>query len=436
MTDSGPFINAERQVVSPNESHVHQVRFGEYGFRGSLPGGISYEQYVLAITQAIADWRRYQRITGPLFLSAGKRALSAPAFDSVLRCLAANGVDVRVDESGGHTATPLVSYAITEYNRQTRFWGCERPDKADGLIVSAPHRPYEVAGIRYNTPEGGPATPDINDWIQNRAKRILETEGRDIRCCSRVDAFSKVQVWYYTYPYVTALDQVVDMDAIRRAGLKLAVDPAGGASLQVWEQISEHYDLGIDILGHQQVTDCHSLVSDWMTPVSGGSVSELATMQVISFSDRYDLVFGNDQAAEQCVVADHNGLVAPGPFMAVCLNYLLSHRPEWPLSISVGKSRSSSELLRRIVSNHGRQTHEVPGQFSSFVEGLAAGELGFAGKEDEGASFLTFSGDPWCTDRDGIVMCLLAAEILAVTGRTPSQYYDLLTARSSAIHCF
>lgn len=384
MTDISELLSAYHRLKPDPQAPAQRVHFGTSGHRGSSLARSFNEDHLLVIAQAVADWRREQGITGPVFVGRDTHALSAPALDTVVEVLVANGVEVRLEACGGYTPTPLVSFAILDHNQGAPYLDSGQAGLADGLIITPSHNPPEDGGIKYNGPDGGPAGTGVTAWIERRANELLAGGHGSVQRMSLPLAKKQATPWDFVTPYVEALEQVVDLAAIRTANLKLAVDPMGGAALRVWDAIAERHDLGIDVVNRNL----------------GGDFS----------------------------------FMPPNQFLAVCVNYLLSHRPSWTRSLKVGKTLVSSGLIDRMAGDHGHEVYEVPVGFKWFVDGLASGKLAFAGEESAGASFLTFAGEPWSTDKDGIVMCLLAAEILAVTGKTPSAYYQTLMARDRPSH--
>lgn len=434
MINISELLSAYHRLKPDPQVPAQRVCFGTSGHRGSSLARSFNEDHLLVITQAVADWRREQGITGPMFVGRDTHVLSSPALDTVVEVLVANGVEVRLEACGGYTPTPLVSFAILDHNQGAPYLDSGQAGLADGLIITPSHNPPEDGGIKYNGPDGGPAGTDVTAWIERRANELLAGRHGSVQRMSLPLAKKQAISWDFVTPYVEALEQVVDLSAIRSANLKLAVDPMGGAALRVWDAIAERHDLGIDVVNRNLGGDFSFMPPDHDGKIRMDCSSPHAMGNILAMTTSYDLAFGNDPDADRHGIADTQGLMNPNRFLAVCVNYLLSHRPSWPRSLKVGKTLVSSGLIDRMAGDHGHEVYEVPVGFKWFVEGLASGELAFAGEESAGASFLTFNGEPWSTDKDGIVMCLLAAEILAVTGKTPSAYYQALMARDRPSH--
>jgi phosphoglucomutase len=386
------------------------VAFGTSGHRGSSLTGSFNEAHIAATTQAICDYRDERGIDGPLFLGVDTHALSAPARDTALEVLAANAVDVRVDRDGGYTPTPVISHAIL---------GAEN---ADGIVITPSHNPPEDGGFKYNPPHGGPADTDVTGWIEHRANELLsESEAIDRAAPSPTP-------YDYVASYVDDLGAVVDMDAIRSAGIRIGVDPLGGAGVAYWAPIAERYRLDIDV-----VQDTVDPTFRFMTLDRDGKIrmdcsSPYAMAKLIGVRDRYDVAFANDTDNDRHgIVTPSAGLLNPNHYLAVSIDYLFRRRG-WSERAAVGKTLVSSALIDRVAARLGRKLVEVPVGFKWFVSGLADGSLGFGGEESAGASFLRRNGSVWTTDKDGIIMGLLAAEMLAVTGKDPGELYAALAA--------
>ena len=412
---------------TPNpQNPAERVTFGTSGHRGTSLNRSFNRYHILAIAQAVVDWRSKQGITGPMYVGKDTHALSGPAMDSVLEVLAGNSVVTRVDSAGGFTPTPLVSHAILVHN-------ADKPAAlADGLIITPSHNPPEDGGIKYNGPDGGPAGTDATGWIEQRANELLEAGLAGVKTSPRRQAVVAAEPWDFVQEYVQRLGQVVDMDAIARSGLKLGVDPMGGAALAVWDAIAKHYGLDLEVVNRKQDPDFGFMPPDHDGKVRMDCSSTAAMANLLTIKDRFDLAFGNDPDADRHGIVDAAGLMNPNHYLAVCIDYLLSHRPQWGAGLKVGKTLVSSSMIDRVVAGQGRELYEVPVGFKWFVEGLHTGELVFGGEESAGASFLTFEGQPWSTDKDGIILCLLAAEIRAKTGKLPSEYYAELTEKYGA----
>src|SRR5690554_4949905 len=409
---------------TPNpQNPSERVAFGTSGHRGTSLNRSFNRYHILAITQAVVDWRNKQGITGPMYVGKDTHALSGPAMDSVLEVLAGNSVVTRVDAVGGFTPTPLVSHAILVHN-------ADKPAAlADGLIITPSHNPPEDGGIKYNGPDGGPAGTDATGWIEQRANELLEAGLAGVKTSPRRQAVVAAEPWDFVQEYVQRLGQVVDMDAIASSGLKLGVDPMGGAALAVWDAVGAHYGLDLEVVNRNQDPDFAFMPPDHDGKIRMDCSSTAAMANLLVVRDRFDLAFGNDPDADRHGIVDAGGLMNPNHYLAVCIDYLLTHRPEWSAGLKVGKTLVSSSMIDRVVAGLGRELYEVPVGFKWFVEGLHKGTLAFGGEESAGASFLTLAGQPWSTDKDGIILCLLAAEIQAKTGKRPSDYYAELTAK-------
>ncbi|WP_144984491.1 phosphoglucomutase (alpha-D-glucose-1,6-bisphosphate-dependent) [Halomonas sp. C22] len=413
---------------TPNANVVKErIAFGTSGHRGRATERTFNAAHIIAITQAVVDYRKEENYQGPLFMGVDTHALSRPAWECALRVLVANRVPVLVEKGHGYTATPLVSQAIIHYNTQHPLG--DPAAKADGLIITPSHNPPEDGGIKYNLYHGGPADTEATRWIELRANAYLLRQLSDITLVSLEEALAQVQEYDFTAHYVAQLGRVVDMDAIQKANLTLGADPMGGTALPVWQAVAEHYGLNLEVVN----TTLDSRFA-FMPPDHDGKIrmdcsSAAAMANLLDIKDRFDLAFGNDPDADRHGIVDANGLMNPNHFLAVCVDYLMSHRPEWSQELRIGKTLVSSSMIDRVVASHERELHEVPVGFKWFVDGLSDGWLAFGGEESAGASLLTRDGKAWSTDKDGIALCLLAAEILAVTGKTPSEYYQTLTQR-------
>lgn len=416
-------INAFYNLIPDAQVPAQRVSFGTSGHRGTSLNASFNERHILAIAQAVVDYRQQAGISGPLYLGLDTHALSRPAWDVVLQVLVANHVSVVVATDHGVTATPLVSRAILSYNAQ-RSTGL-----ADGLIITPSHNPPEDGGIKYNTPDGGPADSNVTTWIEARANQYLLADCAGVKRVSLQDAQSQVQEYDYVAHYVAELEQVVDLQAIRHSGLKLGVDPMGGTGLAVWQALAIDPALNINVVNTSQSADFAFMPPDHDGRIRMDCSSPAAMANLLKIREQFDLSFANDPDADRHGIVDAAGLMNPNHFLCVCVDYLLTHRPLWSASLQIGKTLVTSSLMDRVVAAHGRKLYEVPVGFKWFVEGLYKEQLAFAGEESAGATLLTFAGQTWTTDKDGIVLCLLAAEITAVTGLTPSQYYAKLTAQ-------
>lgn len=408
---------------------AQRVSFGTSGHRGSALRGSFNEAHILAVTQAICDWRRRHAIDGPLYLGKDTHALSAPSQRTALEVLAANGVEVIIQERDGATPTPVISRAILVYNRgQTG-----RP--ADGIVVTPSHNPPEDGGFKYNPPNGGPADTDVTGWIQDRSNDLLRGGNAGVKRLPYGTALSQPSIHQQdlVLPYVKDLGNVVDMAAIQAAGLHLGVDPLGGAARHYWEPINAVY--GLDIAVVNPVVDP---TFSFMTVDHDGKIrmdcsSPYAMARLVGLKDSFQVAFANDPDSDRHgIVTPSAGLLNPNHFLAVAIRYLLTHRPGWPAHSSVGKTLVSSSLIDRLVAKLGRRLLEVPVGFKWFVAGLFDGSCCFGGEESAGASFVRHDGSVWTTDKDGLIMDLLAAEITARTGKEPGEQYRELTAELGA----
>ena len=408
---------------------AQRVSFGTSGHRGSsLRGGFN-EAHILAITQAACDYRRGQKITGPLFVGKDTHALSDPAFTTVLEVLAANGVDVMVDGNDAPTPTPAISHAILRHNRK-RTEGL-----ADGIIITPSHNPPEDGGIKYNPPSGGPADTDATRWIEERANRLLskKLEGVTRIAYAQARAAVSTHTYDYTGSYVNDLVSVLDMDAIRTSGLKIGVDPMGGAALSCWPSIIERFELDVELVNDRVDQTFAFMPLDWDGRIRMDCSSPYAMTTLIGLRDRFDLALGSDTDADRHgIVTRAAGLMNPNHVLAAAVAYLFTNRPRWRQDSAVGKTVVSSSIIDRVARKVGRVLIEVPVGFKWFVPGLLDGSLGFAGEESAGASFPRRDGTVWVTEKDGIVMGLLAVELMARTGRDPSELYADLTRELGA----
>ncbi|WP_317177559.1 phosphoglucomutase (alpha-D-glucose-1,6-bisphosphate-dependent) [Pectobacterium sp. HCp5_1] len=421
-------LTSQYYVLRPEVGNTaHAVKFGTSGHRGSAGRHSFNEPHILAIAQAIAEERKKQGISGPCYVGKDTHALSEPAFISVLEVLAANGVDVIVQLDNGFTPTPAVSNAILVHNRQGGAL-------ADGIVITPSHNPPEDGGIKYNPPNGGPADTNLTSVIETRANALLADELRDVRRITLDQALNSGHVHEQdlVQAYVEGLASVVDMAAIQRAGLKLGVDPLGGSGIAYWQRIAEHYKLDLTLVNDAVDQTFRFMSLDHDGVIRMDCSSEFAMAGLLALRDKFDLAFANDPDYDRHGIVTPSGLMNPNHYLAVAINYLFQHRPQWGQSVAVGKTLVSSAMIDRVVADLGRKLVEVPVGFKWFVDGLYDGSFGFGGEESAGASFLRFDGTPWSTDKDGIILCLLAAEITAVTGKNPQQHYDELAQRFGA----
>jgi phosphoglucomutase len=401
---------------------AQRVSFGTSGHRGSSSAGTFTEGHVLAITQAICDYRKGKRIDGPLYLGKDTHALSGLAFRTALEVLAANGVETMIDETGGYTPTPAISHAILAYNRDHRAL-------ADGIVVTPSHNPPEDGGFKYNPPTGGPADTAITRWIQDRANELMSGGVEQVPRLSfqRASQAGTTHPHDYLGAYVDDLASVIDMDAITGAALRIGVDPLGGASLAYWQRIAERYRLPIEVVNDTIDPTFGFMPRDWDGRIRMDCSSPFAMAGLIGLKDRFDVAFGNDPDSDRHGIVTRAGLMNPNHYLAAAISFLFTHRPEWRAEAAVGKTVVSSSVIDRVARQVGRTLVEVPVGFKWFVGGLLDGALGFGGEESAGASFLRRAGAAWSTDKDGILMALLALEITARTGRDPAELYAALT---------
>ena len=408
---------------------AQRVTFGTSGHRGSSLLGSFNEAHVLAITQAICEYRKSQGVNGPLYIGKDSHALSEPAMRSALEVLAANGVETMIDRDGGYTPTPAVSHAILTYNR-SRSRGF-----ADGIVITPSHNPPADGGFKYDPPHGGPADTNVTHWIEQRANALL---GDAVKSVKRIpyEAARRANTTHahdYVGSYVADLDAVVDLELVRTARLKLGVDPLGGASVAYWAPIAERYGLDLQLVNNAVDPTFRFMPLDWDGKIRMDCSSAYAMAKLIALRDRFDVAFGNDTDADRHgIVTRTAGLMKPNHYLAAAIAYLFAHRPGWGSDAAVGKTVVSSTIIDRVAGKIGRRLFEVPVGFKWFVSGLHDGSLGFGGEESAGASFLRRDGTVWTTDKDGIIMDLLAAEIMACTGRDPSELYEDLTREFGA----
>jgi phosphoglucomutase len=430
--DSRDTIDVPRVVLAyytdhPDPSVVEQrVAFGTSGHRGSSLRTAFNEDHILATSQAIVEYRTAQGVDGPLFLGRDTHALSEPAMVSALEVFAANDVTVLIDSRDGYTPTPALSHAILTYNRG-RTTGL-----ADGVVVTPSHNPPADGGFKYNPTHGGPADTDATTWIQDRANALIAAGLRDVRRVpyARARAADTTQTYDYLAAYVDDLPSVIDIDAIRRAGVRIGADPLGGASVAYWGEIASRHDLDLTVVNPHVDPTFGFMTLDWDGKIRMDCSSPYAMASLIGQKDAYQVSTGNDADADRHgIVTPDGGLMNPNHYLAVAISYLFRARADWPGSAAIGKTLVSSSMIDRVAADLGRQLIEVPVGFKWFVPGLLDGSVGFGGEESAGASFLRRDGSPWSTDKDGLLLCLLASEIIATTGRTPSEHYADLTAR-------
>lgn len=403
-----------------------RVAFGTSGHRGSSLATAFNEDHIAATSQAICEYRASQGTDGPLFLGADTHALSEPARVTALEVFAANDVTVLIDSADGYTPTPAVSHAILTHNRG-RTSGL-----ADGVVVTPSHNPPADGGFKYNPPSGGPAGSDATSWIQDRANEIITAGLKDVRRVPYVRALAAPGTGRHDFlgAYVADLPSVLDLDAIRAAGVRIGADPLGGASVAYWGRIAEQHRIDLTVVNPLTDPTWRFMTLDWDGKIRMDCSSPYAMASLIERRDRFDIATGNDADADRHgVVTPDAGLMNPNHYLAVAISYLYSHRERWPADAGVGKTLVSSGMIDRVAAGLGRQLVEVPVGFKWFVDGLVDGSLGFGGEESAGASFLRRDGSVWTTDKDGIILALLASEIAAVTEKSPSEHYTALTAR-------
>ncbi|WP_067499719.1 phosphoglucomutase, partial [Actinoplanes sp. TFC3] len=430
--DSRDTIDVPRVILSYYTEHPdpsvagQRVAFGTSGHRGSSLRTAFNEDHIVATSQAIVEYRKAQGTDGPLFLGRDTHALSEPAMISALEVFAANDVTVLIDSRDGYTPTPAVSHAILTYNRG-RTNGL-----ADGVVVTPSHNPPDDGGFKYNPPNGGPADTDATTWIQDRANELIAAGLKDVRRVSAARARTCELVSGYDYlsSYVDDLSSVIDMEAIRNAGLRIGADPLGGASVAYWGEIGSRYGLDLTVVNPDVDPTFRFMTLDWDGKIRMDCSSPHAMASLIQQKDRFQLATGNDADADRHgIVTPDAGLMNPNHYLAVAINYLFTARTQWPSGAAIGKTLVSSSMIDRVAADLGRRLDEVPVGFKWFVPGLLNGSVGFGGEESAGGSFLRRDGSVWSTDKDGILLDLLASEILATTGRTPSQHYKDLTGK-------
>jgi phosphoglucomutase len=415
------YYERKPDVGDPNQL----VSFGTSGHRGSPLHGSFTEAHILAITQAICDYRRGQGTAGPLYMGKDTHAVSGPAERTALEVLAANNVETIIQRDDGVTPTPVISRAILVYNRG------RKEHFADGIVVTPSHNPPEDGGFKYNPPNGGPADTDVTKWVEDRANQLLREENAGVKRVPFATAMKAgtTRQEDFVLPYVRDLRNVIDMDAIRAAGLKLAVDPLGGAAVHYWEPINEIYKLNIDVVNPRVDPTFSFMTVDHDGKIRMDCSSPYAMARLVGLKDQYRVAFANDPDSDRHgIVTPSAGLMNPNHYLAVAIRYLLTHRPQWSAQVAVGKTLVSSGMIDRVVNKLGRRLCEVPVGFKWFVPGLFDGSFCFGGEESAGASFLRQDGTVWATDKDGPIMDLLAAEITASTGKDPGEHYRDLTA--------
>jgi phosphoglucomutase len=419
LVDIPALLKAYYDLVPDVTVAEQKVVFGTSGHRGSSLDTAFNETHIAAITQAIVEYRTGQGITGPLFIGSDTHALSAPAQTTALEVLVGNGVDVLVDEYDDFVPTPALSHAIIRYN------AAGPAAQADGIVVTPSHNPPRDGGFKYNPPHGGPADSDATNWIANRANEIIAAGSVDVK---RAEP-SGVGTYDYRGHYVDDLENIIDVEAIKKAGVRIGADPLGGASVHYWALIGERYGLDLTVVNPEVDPQWAFMTLDWDEKIRMDPSSASVMASVLAHRDEFDVVTGNDADADRHgIVTPDGGLMNPNHYLAVAIQYLYSHRPNWNPDAAVGKTLVSSTMIDRVTSALGRTLEEVPVGFKWFVPGLVDGTVAFGGEESAGASFLRKDGNVWTTDKDGILLALLASEIIAVTGKSPSQLYAELTS--------
>lgn len=420
-----PKLITDYYELRPDPSDPRQrVVFGTSGHRGSATDVAFNEWHILAITQAICDYRKLQNIDGPLFLGMDTHALSEPAFASALEVLAANNVEVMLSEGAEYTPTPAVSHSILRYNRG------RESGLADGIVITPSHNPPDDGGFKYDPPHGGPADASVTSWIEAKANEFLRQPLQGVKRVFFAKALyaSTTHKHDFLSAYVEDLESVVDMTAIRNAKIRLGVDPLGGAGINYWPRIAERYGLDLTIVNKAVDPTFRFMTVDWDGKIRMDPSSPYAMQTLIGLRDKFDIAFASDTDHDRHgIVTKGSGLLPPNHYLSVCVHYLFSNRESWRKNVVVGKTAVSSSMIDRVSAQLGRPLYEVPVGFKWFVEGLLAGKLGFGGEESAGSSFLRRDGTVWTTDKDGMIPCLLSAEITARLGKDPGEIYRELT---------
>jgi phosphoglucomutase len=420
-----PLLVSNYYLLEPSAGNpAHKVEFGTSGHRGTSNKTSFNENHILAIAQAIAENRAQNGVVGPIFVGKDTHALSEPAFASVVEVLIANGINVIAQANNGYTPTPGVSHAILTYN-------AVHDEQADGIVITPSHNPPQDGGIKYNPTHGGPAEGGLTQAIENRANQIIANGMADIKRVAFADAkasplFKELDL---VTPYVNDLVNVIDIEAIQKANLNIGVDPLGGSGIEYWRQIGQTYNLNLTLVNESIDPSFQFMSLDKDGAIRMDCSSPYAMAGLLALKDQYDLAFGNDPDYDRHGIVTPKGLMNPNHYLAVCIDYLYRHRSNWNVDVAVGKTLVSSAIIDKVVADLGRRLCEVPVGFKWFVDGLYSGEFGFGGEESAGASFLRKDGTAWTTDKDGIILCLLAAEITAVTGKNPQEYYEELAAK-------
>ncbi len=421
-----PRLMSAYYLNKPDMSIPEQrVAFGTSGHRGSSLNSAFTESHILAISQAIAEYRVKEGVTGPLFIGMDTHALSEAALATSVEVLAANGCQVRLEKDFGYTPTPVISHSILTYNKG------RTSDLADGIVITPSHNPPQDGGFKYNPTNGGPADTGITKWVENRANEILENGLKDVK---RVDfkqalQMDNVQQVDMRKPYVDDLVNIIDVEAIKKAGIKIGIDPLGGSGVYYWDLIAQTYGLDIEVVNYKVDPTFSFMTLDRDGKIRMDCSSPYAMASLINLKDKFDIAMANDPDYDRHGIVCKSGLMNPNHYLAVAIQYLFTHREQWPATAAVGKTLVSSSIIDRVVKGINKDLKEVPVGFKWFVDGLFDGSFGFGGEESAGASFLRKNGEVWTTDKDGIIMCLLAAEILAVTGKDPQTLYNEIKAQ-------
>ena len=407
-----------------------RVSFGTSGHRGSSVKDSFNDDHIAAIAQAICEYRQRRRITGPLFMGMDTHALSEAALRTAVEVFAAGGVELRLQEDFTYTPTPVISHAILSWNRQ------KNAPVADGVVITPSHNPPQDGGFKYNPPSGGPAGTEITKLIEARANELIENKLNGVHRIGFKEALSRANVRFIDYvsQYTSELGEIIDMAAIAASGLRIGADPLGGSGIFFWEPIAERYGLDIEVTNKAVDPTFSFMPLDHDGKVRMDCSSPWAMAKLVALKDKYDIAFGNDPDYDRHGIVTKDGLMQPNAYLAVAIEYLFTHRPLWREASMAGKTLVSSSMIDRVASALGRKLYEVPVGFKWFVDGLLTGELSFGGEESAGASFLRKDGTAWSTDKDGFIMSLLAAEITAVTGKSPSEHYRAMTARFGTPH--
>ena len=427
LIDVAELVNAYSSLHPDPSLPAQQVLFGTSGHRGSSLDAAFNDDHIAAATQAIVEYRRSQGIKGPLFIGRDTHALSEPAWQTAIEVLVANDVDVVIDSFDRVTPTPAISHAILTYNSGKAV---DDPSRADGIVVTPSHNPPRDGGFKYNPPDGGPAGTDITSVVQARANALLVSKLDDVKRVAFNTAIRSCARYDFVDTYVSDLPNVVNIDAIRDAGIRIGADPLGGASVDFWAAIAERHRIDLTVINPVIDPTWYFMCLDWDGKIRMDCSSPYAMASLVKNKSAYDISTGNDADSDRHgIVTPDAGLMNPNHYLAVCIEYLIAHRPNWSAASAIGKTLVSSSMIDRVVASLGRRLLEVPVGFKWFVPGLLDGSVIFGGEESAGASFLRMDGGPWSTDKDGIILALLASEMLAVTGESPSQRYAALTQR-------